>query len=101
LKPGAAKDASARLGEPPPDESALLEPATNLRLGASYLQLLIERYAGDREVALAAYFKGPGWVGSMGGVEGTRRYLQSPSEVSLYIMRILDVAERMRRRAES
>jgi soluble lytic murein transglycosylase-like protein len=99
LKPAAAKDAARSLGRPDPDAAELLDPATNLLLGAAYLKLLVDRYGGDVDVALAAYFKGPGWVANLGGVEGTRRWLRTTNEVTLYVTRIRDLAERLRVRA--
>ena len=40
-----------------PDD--LLDPTTNLEVGASYLARLIRRYDGDVDLALAAYNAGP------------------------------------------
>lgn len=99
LKLAAAKDAAERLRDPVPTESDLLNPSTSLRLGASYLQSLIERY-GSADVALAAYFKGPGWVQSIGGPEAVRRWLQKTNEVTYYVTRVLDLAERLRARSD-
>jgi soluble lytic murein transglycosylase-like protein len=99
LKPAAAKDAARFLGRPAPDIAELLDPSTNLLLGAAYLKLLIDRYGGATDVALVAYFKGPGWVASIGGLDGARRWLRTTNEVTLYVTRILDLAERLRVRA--
>ena len=99
LKAAAAVDAAARLKEPAPTDTDLLDPATNLRLGASYLQLLIDRFGGDIDVALAAYFKGAGWVATIGGPPAVHRWLEKPSDVTLYVTRIRDLADRMRTRA--
>jgi soluble lytic murein transglycosylase-like protein len=43
-------------------EAQILEPATNLRLGFSYLRRLIDRYDGDVRLALLAYNRGSGTV---------------------------------------
>ncbi|MGQ0571985.1 MAG: transglycosylase SLT domain-containing protein [Armatimonadota bacterium] len=46
---------------------SLKDPGTNLRLGARYLRLQLDRFDGDVRLALAAYNAGPGaarrWVG--------------------------------------
>ena len=40
----------------------LFDPETNLKLGFHYLHHLIDRYRGDRHLALTAYNRGPGTV---------------------------------------
>lgn len=45
-----------------------LSPAQSIRGGARYLSRLLERYAGDRVLAAAAYNAGPGAVAKFGGV---------------------------------
>jgi soluble lytic murein transglycosylase len=45
----------------------LKDPALNLRLGARYIRMQLDRFGGDQRLALAAYNAGPGaarrWVG--------------------------------------
>jgi soluble lytic murein transglycosylase-like protein len=59
----AAQDA-ARLGKElrPTSEAPLLDPATNLKWGARYLNRLIQRFDGHVAVALSAYNAGPSTV---------------------------------------
>lgn len=59
LLPRTAALVSRDRGEPPPAPAALVEPATNLRLGTWYLAKLIERFRGQVPFALAAYNAGP------------------------------------------
>lgn len=59
LMPSTAREEASRLGLPAGDEDALYEPETNLRLGASYMARLLERYRGNEVFALAAYNAGP------------------------------------------
>lgn len=47
------------LAEP---QRALFEPEANLRTGAQVLRSLLQQFAGDTELALAAYNAGPGAV---------------------------------------
>lgn len=101
LKLAAAEDASRALGMQPPTAEELLEPAKNLTLGAAYLKLLLDRYNNAVDVALAAYFKGPGWVSSVGGAAAVRRWLQSPSEVTRYVTGVLELSARLRVRSAS
>jgi soluble lytic murein transglycosylase-like protein len=44
------------------------DPTANIRAGARYLRHLLAIYAGDLELALAAYNAGPGSVARFGGV---------------------------------
>jgi soluble lytic murein transglycosylase-like protein len=54
------------------------DPRENVRAGATYLRLLIDKYKGDLTLALAAYNAGEGKVEAHGGVppyEETRAYI--------------------------
>ena len=59
VMPATARAEAARLGLGSLDEEALYQPAVNLRIGASYLARLLDRYSGDEAFALAAYNAGP------------------------------------------
>lgn len=63
LRPTTAAEVAARLGEPDLDVS---DPEDNLRLGAAYLATLIDRFDGDRLLALAAYHAGPSTITASG-----------------------------------
>lgn len=43
-------------------DSLLLQPNVNIRMGCWYLRFLLDRYGGDRQLALAAYNAGHGNV---------------------------------------
>ncbi|MDX1562523.1 MAG: lytic transglycosylase domain-containing protein, partial [Gammaproteobacteria bacterium] len=59
LQPGTAEAVLRRLGEPVPRTLDLLDPATNIRLGAAEFARLLERYDDHAVPALAAYNAGP------------------------------------------
>lgn len=59
LRAGTAQGAAARLGSAGPGNPDLLDPRTNIRLGAAELARLLERYDGGIAPALAAYNAGP------------------------------------------
>ena len=60
-------DTALRLGVQNPQRT-LFEPETNLRTGARYLRLLLDRFPGSTELALAAYNAGGGAVHRYGGI---------------------------------
>ena len=58
------KPSTARWLDPAVTDGELYDPETNLRLGFRYLRHLLDKYDGDRRIALLAYNKGPGRVGA-------------------------------------
>lgn len=59
LMPATAAEEAVRRGRPVPSPEDLLDPRTNLALGASYLRRMLARYDGEEAFALAAYNAGP------------------------------------------
>ena len=59
LMPGTACDMARKLDEDDPDPH---DPCFAVRAGAAYLAWLHDRFDGDEDVALAAYYCGPGRV---------------------------------------
>lgn len=62
----------------------LSNPLHNLDAGARYLSLLLKRFEGDLELALAAYNAGPGSVERFGG-------MPPYSETQRYVDKVLDI----------
>ncbi|MFP2959488.1 transglycosylase SLT domain-containing protein [Myxococcus sp. 1LA] len=59
LMPATARQVADSLDMPAPGESALLQPTTNIRLGAAYLGQLLKHFGGNVAYAVAAYNAGP------------------------------------------
>jgi soluble lytic murein transglycosylase-like protein len=57
--------ATARWLVPGTSTADLKDPETNLKVGFKYLRSLLDRYDGDRELALTAYNRGPGTVSKL------------------------------------
>ncbi len=62
LMPGTAKETSRRFGIPLSSTNQVLDPKTNVQLGAAYLSQVYGQFNGNRVLASAAYNAGPGRV---------------------------------------
>ncbi len=96
LKLAAAADAAQWLGEPKPTAQDLFDPRRNLRLGAAYFRILLDRF-GDPSVALVAYLKGPTWVAESGGPAAVLERLEKPSQAATYVQKALERSRRLAR----
>ena len=61
LLPGTAADMARKLGLDP-DDIDLHDPTFNIRAGAAYIRLMLDRFGNQQNTALAAYYSGPGRV---------------------------------------
>ena len=101
LMPRTAREQATRLGMKEPQDDRLFVPEVNLRLGASYLASLLQRYGGSEEFAVAAYNAGPGrlddWRTKMPDADpATVINLEGFPETRAYLRRVLSFRERYR-----
>lgn len=86
LMPSTARAFAKKAGVKWRGPRSLLDPDTNIEIGATYLAYLFDRFDGDADLALAAYCHGPAAI---------RRALRSRSGLSArqrgYGRRVLDV----------
>jgi len=72
LMPGTAQSTARSLGMTSPDQRGLIDPATNIALGAAVLKAELMRF-GRVDLALAAYNAGPnaarGWLAARSGAD--------------------------------
>lgn len=107
LMPKTAQLVANRLGVATSD-TALLGPQHNVKLGAAYLQDLIDRFGGSYVLAIAAYNAGPtrvvGWIQDYGdprtGQIDTVDWIESIpfTETRNYVMRVLEATQVYRAR---
>lgn len=62
LMPGTGRQTAGRAGIPFRGQQTLLDPASNVALGTTYLAEMLARYGNHRVLATAAYNAGPGRV---------------------------------------
>ena len=60
LMPETARRTARKFGLATPTAATLFDPATNIRIGAAHVRELVDRFDGQRALALAAYNAGPG-----------------------------------------
>ncbi|ALM54716.1 lytic transglycosylase [Halomonas huangheensis] len=80
LMPGTASLVGRQVGIGDPGPYGVLEPATNIRLGSTYIRDMINRYDGNRIAAAAAYNAGPQRVDQW--------LARSPGEFDLFVEHI-------------
>lgn len=104
LKADAASDAAKSLKLPPPSREDLMKPQLNLRLGAAYLKRLLNQFNGDIDLAIMAYFSGPGTVQkeldkSNGNADEMKSRLKDlPQSSGEYLLQVRDFETRFRDR---
>jgi soluble lytic murein transglycosylase len=76
LLPGTAKAVAQEMGFEWEGSHQLLEPDVNIELGTYYLRKLLDRFHGDLDLALEAYYRGPTRLArlSAGGRRPPRSY---------------------------
>lgn len=105
LMPATARETSKKLGLKYLGAETLSDPAVNIRLGSSYLRLLLDRFDENRILAFAAYNAGPHrvskWLERSRGnldvisfIEGipfkeTRGYVQNVLMFEIYYKKLL------------
>ncbi|MBR0683755.1 lytic transglycosylase domain-containing protein [Roseomonas eburnea] len=100
LLPSTATLVARRLGVPFQPVQLTTSPEVNMRLGAGYLEQMLDRYDGALPLAAAAYNAGPGrvdqWLGTYGdprgpGVDMIDWMEQIPfSETRNYVQRVIE-----------
>ncbi len=93
LLPETARRTAQRWKQPRPSRDDLFTPATNVKLGAAHLRLLMDRFNGQTMVALAGYNAGPNaaarWLPSQ-GIDSDIWVENIPyNETRTYVQRIL------------
>ena len=88
VRPFVGEDVAARIGVAWQGAQTLLDPVSNVRIGAGYLAELIARF-GSRELALAAY--------NMGPTRLARRLARGDVREPAFVSRVLRSYQRLQR----
>lgn len=94
LMPATGKSVAKEIRLPYSGLSTLTDPASNIRLGTSYLGQMAERYGGNRVLATAAYNAGPhrvdAWLPESGEIDARVWIENIPfNETRGYVRRVL------------
>jgi soluble lytic murein transglycosylase len=63
LMPATAKETAGKIGLPYSRDRLTNDPTYNMKLGSAYLKQMLDRWDGNRTLAIASYNAGPGRVG--------------------------------------
>jgi soluble lytic murein transglycosylase len=73
VMPATAEHTARKKGLSYRGSSDLLQPATNVEIGSTYMRMMLDRFADNRILAAAAYNAGPGrvnqWLARLPGAE--------------------------------
>ncbi len=94
LMPATGRDVASQIKVPYSGLSTLVDPASNIRLGTTYLAQMSERYGGNQVLATAAYNAGPHrvdrWLPPNGSVDARVWIENIPfNETRDYVKRVL------------
>ncbi len=94
LMPATGRDVARQLELPYSGLTTLVDPASNIRLGTTYLGQMAERFGGNPVLATAAYNAGPhrvdGWLPESGSVDARIWIENIPfNETRKYVKRVL------------
>ena len=94
LMPATGRDVASQIKVPYSGLSTLVDPASNIRLGTTYLAQMSQRYGGNQVLATAAYNAGPHrvdrWLPSHGSIDARVWIENIPfNETRDYVKRVL------------
>ncbi len=98
VMPATAQLTARKAGIPYRGSNDLLDPARNVRIGSSYMRMMLERFDRNRILAAAAYNAGPGrigqWLGRHAGDVEHDRFVETIPfrETRQYVQNVLSFA---------